>query len=296
MIFIVIFAGCSRPEPVLEHRLPEPCTIFDMRQASCIDETELAARLLPYRIVFIGDHHTQRALHRNLAALLTRLSQGGRRLSLANEWFTPTDEALLQHYARNGFDGNFTKAIGWKEKAGYPFDSYAPIYDAVRESGGSFYGINMTREERGYISDANRTALDPQMQRFYDGLDLNLSAHKQWLAPFFAHCHKAKPSESDVECSERMYRVQVAWDSYMAAETDRLARRVLTTPEDLLVVFTGAMHLGYGLGINARFARLNREPFVTILPVPEGTKTADVGEADFLLFYPFDTNTSIIGR
>ena len=105
------------------------------------------------------------------------------------------------------------------------------------------------------------------------------------LAPFFSHCHSLRKGEDAASCSERMYRVQVAWDSYMAKESANLVNRVQHRRSDLLMVFAGAMHFSYGLGINTRFARLSREPFVTIKPVSAGTDIADVGEADFLLFY-----------
>ena len=120
---------------------------------------------------------------------------------------------------------------------------------------------------------------------FYDSLDLNMAAHRQMLAPFFGHCHSLHKGEDATACKERMYRVQVAWDSYMAKESVTLANRVLHHSSDLLMVFAGSMHFSHGLGINARFARLSREPFVTIAPVPVGTDKVDVGEADFLLFY-----------
>lgn len=296
VFLLLLLSGCTQPRPVIEHTLPAECPVYDMHAAVCIDETELTVRLASYRVIFIGDHHTQKNLHKKIAALLGRLDRTGRNVSLANEWFVPGDDPLLQQYAQNSFEGNFTEAIGWKEKAGYPFVSYAPIYDAVRSTGGGLYGINLTREERSHISDANRSALTPDMQRFYDTLDLNLTAHRRWLSPFFAHCHSEEQDESDEECAARMYRVQVAWDCYMAAQADKLAKRVLKTSEDLLVVFAGAMHLNYGLGINARFARVSREPFVTIRPVPDSTKKAEVGEADYLLLYPFEPPTFMTGK
>ncbi len=284
-ILLLLLTGCTEPDVPLEHKLPSSCTVYDMKQARCIDDRELVKRLAPYRVVFVGDHHAQRDLHQKLAKLITGLDRDGRHVSLANEWFTPKDNSLLKEYARRSFKGDFPEAIEWKKKAGYDFDSYNLMYNAIRKTHGGLYGINLSRESRKHISDANRSLMKREEKNFYDSLDLNVTAHRQMLSPFFSHCHSVRKGEDAASCRERMYRVQVAWDSYMAKESVALVNKVLHRRSDLLMVFAGAMHFSHGLGINTRFARLSREPFVTIKPVPTGTDTADVGEADFLLFY-----------
>jgi len=282
---LLLLSGCVESELPLRHQLPASCAVYDMKQAKCIGERELVKRLTSYRVVFIGDHHGRSDLHRRIAGLIVQLHRSGRRISLANEWFTPEDDSVLKRYADGSFRGDFPREIGWKKKAGYPFDSYAPIYDAIRKADGGLYGINLSQKARKAISNANRSAMTKGEKDFYDSLDLNMTAHRQMLSSFFAHCHAKHPGESTASCQERMYRVQVAWDSYMAGETAVLVRKILHRRNDLLLVFAGSMHLSHGLGINARFARLSRESFVTILPVAVGTRSADVGEADYLLFY-----------
>jgi uncharacterized iron-regulated protein len=191
-------------------------------------------------------------------------------------------------YAKRSYEGNFTAAVGWQKKAGYPFDSYQGIFESVIKQHGGLYGINMDKSFQKAISDNNTTALTSSQQAFLATLDMNLSAHRDMLAPFFSKCHARKMGENSSECLERMYRVQVAWDSYMGEQSARLAREKLHDENDLLIVFAGAFHLEYGVGINARFARLSREPFVTMLPVPAGTEIVDAGEADYVLIYPVD--------
>ena len=283
-ILLLLLTGCTEPNLPLKHRLPSSCTIYDMKQARCIDDRELVKRLAPYRVVFVGDHHAQTDLHQKLAKFITDLDGSGRHVSLANEWFIPEDNTLLEQYAKGSFKGDFPQAVEWKKKGGYAFDSYNLMYNAIRKAHGGLYGINLSRESRKRISDANRSVMPREEKNFYDSLDLNVTAHRQMLTPFFTHCHSLRKGEDAASCSERMYRVQVAWDSYMAKESVNLLNRV-HHHNDLLMVFAGAMHFSYGSGINVRFARLSHEPFVTIKPVPIGTDTAEVGEADFLLFY-----------
>jgi len=224
---ILLLSGCTEPRAPLEHRIPSACTIYDMKQARCIDEGELVKRLASYRVVFIGDAHGQKDLHKRIAKLIGRLGRGGRKISLANEWFTPADDTLLQRYAEGSFRGNLDKAAGWKEKAGYDFGSYETIYHTVRKIGGGLYGVNLSNQYRKQISDADISAMTKSEKDFYDSLDLGLSAHEEMLAPFFSHCHALRKGEKIAECRERMYRVQVAWDSYMAKESAALAKRLL---------------------------------------------------------------------
>jgi len=286
LIAIMFFmSSCSRPESPLQHTLPERCSVYDMKQAACISEQELVRRMGPYRVIFMGDYHASDAMHARFANVLVSLGKSGRHVMLANEWFTPQDDVLLSQYAKGTFDGNFTKAIDWEKKAGYPFSSYAPIYLGVNSIDGMLYGINMDKAFQKALSDNNITGMSEQQRAFYDALDMNLSAHRALLTPFFSHCHAKKSGENEQECFERMYRVQVAWDSYMGQQSAVLAQDLLKSRSDLLVVFAGTMHMEYGIGINARFARHSREPFVTILPVPSGTQSAEIGEADYLLFF-----------
>ncbi len=282
---VLLLTACTKPSAPLEHKIPSSCSVYDMKQARCIDESELVKRLDPYRIIFIGDHHAQTDLHRRISKLIDRLSRKERHISLANEWFTPKDNSLLKKYADGSFSGDFPEAIGWKKKAGYDYDSYSLIYQSIQKAHGGLYGINLTREQRKHISDGDRSIMTRSEKSFYDSLDINISAHRQMIAPFFTHCHALRKGEDSTTCKERMYRVQVAWDSYMAKETATLADRLLYNNKSLLMVFAGSMHLSHGLGINTRLARLSCEPFITIAPVPIGTGKANVGEADFLLFY-----------
>ncbi len=284
-ILLLLLTGCKEPDLPLQHQFSSSCTIYDMKQARCIDDKEFVKRLAPYRVVFVGDHHAQTDLHQKVAKYITQLDRAGRHVSLANEWFILEDNRLLKQYVKGSFTGDFQQAVGWKKKAGCAFDSYDLMYSAIGKAHGGLYGINLSRESRKRISGANYSSMSKKEKTFYDSLDLNVTAHRQMLAPFFSHCHSLRKGEDTASCSERMYRVQVAWDSYMAKESVDLSNKILHRRSDMLMVFAGAMHFAYGLGINARFARLSREPFVTIKPVPTGTDTADVGEADFLLFY-----------
>jgi uncharacterized iron-regulated protein len=282
---MVFLSGCARQPRPLEHPIPVDCKVYAMKSAGCIGQQQLADKLANYPVIFIGDHHQSEAVHRFVTETIEALHRRGYRIHLANEWFTPKDNDLLLRYASGAYEGNFTAAIDWKKKAGYDFSLYEPIYRSVQKIRGGLYGINMNKAMKRRISDRNISGMDPDERDFYDSLDLNLSAHYQMLEPFFSHCHAAKAGESEEECRKRMYRVQVAWDSYMGQQSAALASKLLMQPDEKLIVFVGAMHLAYGLGVNARFARVSDLPFVTVLPQMLPRKSIRHCTADFLYLY-----------
>ncbi len=282
-----IFLGCSTSSqqvPIV-HKIPTHCKEFyDMKAAQCIDEKTFIERIKPYRVLFFGDHHNKQELHRQFAHLLEDLAQSGRNISLANEWFTPKDNQALQNYIQQPNTTDIRNTTSWRESKGRNFSSYSNIYKVIQQNNGMLYGINIDNLFRKKISRGNRNLFTLEQKNFYNTLDLNLYPHKMMLAPFFSHCH-SNANESAQMCKKRMYRVQVAWDTYMAQQSAVLAKKLLHNDNDLFIVFAGSMHMIYGVGINARFARLNNEPFVSVIPATHNISQAQVGTADFLIFY-----------
>jgi len=284
-LIITFFTGCKKEIQAPQHT--KLCSEFyDLKREQCDSLESLVTKLEPYSVIFIGDHHDSKTLHVKIAELIKSLHKRGFDIHLANEWFTPNDNALLDRYAQSTIhEATFLEVVGWKSNAGYPFESFSPIYEAIKESNGTLYGINLNRNERKMISEQNLSAMTPEFRSFYDGLDLNVSSHRQFLAPFFEYCHRMKKGEDALTCKERMYRVQVAWDSKMARESLLLAKSVLKTPKDKLIVFAGAFHLSSHLGVDMRFSRESNLLHVTLLPSLRPQEPIDLGYSDFVLFY-----------
>jgi len=291
-LILIFFMGCEKTIDPPRHQ--RQCSEFyDLKSEQCDSFERFITAIEPYPVIFIGDHHNSKALHVMIAKIIRCLHKRGYHIALANEWFTPEDNALLRQYAKKTIDDkHFQDAVDWKKKAGYPFESFAPIYKAIQEADADLYGINLTRSERQTISDKNVSAISSELREFYDTLDLKTRSHYQLMAPFLEYCHSRKKGEDALTCKERMYRVQVAWDSKMADESAVLARKVLKSPNDKLIVFAGAFHLVSHLGINMRFSRQSSALHVTLLPLPKPQESIDLGYSDFVYFYDFDKNVS----
>ncbi len=288
IILLLLIGGCSSKRTVITHTVATSCDYYSLRSAECLDKKSFIDTAEPYEVIFVGDHHHSAEAHKVVVELINGLSSRGYSVALANEWFSPNENTLLQQYVDGELESNTSKALGWKKRAGYDFNLSKPIYEAVIANHGKLYGINMEKPFKKMVSDQNITAMSSEQRTFYDSLDLNVTAHQQLLEPFFGHCHRARKGESPQQCSERMYRVQVAWDSMMGQESAKLAEKL--KENEKLIVFIGAMHLDSKLGANLRFARESHKPFITILPTPKDSKLekeveADVGSSDLLYLY-----------
>ena len=286
---LLLLGGCaSKESAVITHKVATSCDYYSLQSAHCLDKSSLIERIEPYEVIFVGDHHHSANAHNVVVELIQGLSERGFTVALANEWFNPKENTLLQQFVDGELENNSSKALGWKKRAGYDFNLTEPIYSAVIANHGKLYGINMEKSFKKMVSEQNLTAMNKEQRAFYDSLDLNVTAHQQLLEPFFGHCHKTRNGESPQQCSERMYRVQVAWDSMMGQESAKLAEKL--KDNEKLIVFIGAMHLQSNLGANLRFSRESNKPFITVLPIPKDIKVekeieVDVGSSDIVYLY-----------
>ena len=289
LIFTVfIFSACSNKDLNLSHDLQKQEGIFSNKLGKEIDISELVKQLEHYPIIFVGDHHNTEKTHQFFTKLLKQMDKKAYKLNLANEWFTKEHNTLLKDYTDGKIDSKQLKEKRqWDKFTKFKWDYLEPIYETVKKNGGKLYGVNLTKEQRTKISSSKTDEMTKEEKIFYDSLDLNVSAHQKLVMPYLNHCKKM-PSKSEEPCEQRMYRVQVAWDSYMAKNIAELANEVLSSPKDKLIVFVGSMHIEYDLGIPLRFARLSNLPFVTIsnekISKEEDLKL-EINKADFVYIY-----------
>lgn len=263
---IFFLTGCTNAKisTPLTHNIEKKEGIYSVKQAKRIDMQELSKQLEHYPIIFVGDHHNTEATHKFFEELLTQLSKDGYNLNLANEWFTPEHDELLKMYTDNKLDGiRLKERRHWDEFTSYDWDYVEPLYEAVKKNGGRLFGMNIPKENRSKISLQKFDEMSEKEKNFYDALDVNVSAHKALVMPYFQHCHHMS-QKNDEPCEDRMYRVQVTWDTYMAQNVALLANDLIKSPKDKLLVFAGAMHIEQDLGIPLRFSRLSNLPFISI--------------------------------
>ncbi|MCV6607887.1 MAG: ChaN family lipoprotein [Campylobacterales bacterium] len=266
IIFLGLLSGCSTsikldPKHTIQPKQQKDKTIFSLKQGKELDLKALMKEVEQYPVIFVGDDHDTKKTHEFFKSFLDELGKNGYKIHLANEWFTPEHNSLLKEFTDKKIDTQTLKTKReWDKFTRHRWDLVSPLYESVRDSGGRLYGVNISKKDRKKISLRKFNEMSSKEKAFYDSLDLQVSGHRSLVMPYFNHCHKMKTKTKE-SCSERMYRVQVTWDSYMAQESYKIGKKVLKTNKDKLIVFAGAMHVEYGLGIPLRFARLSNLPY-----------------------------------
>ena len=285
LFVLFLFSACQGKNVPLSHQIKPGCQYYSLKSAQCLNKKQLLQKLEPYKVIFIGDHHTEDDLHKNIANLITSLSQQGFTIHLANEWFYPHDARTLEAFARRDInETEFIKNIEWKKRLKhYHYKSFEPMYEAIRESRGGLYGINLSKTQKKNISEQNLSAMNTEELTFNNSLDLDVRPHQKLVMPYLKRCHAPKKDESLQACIKRMYRVQVSWDSKMAEESYKLSKNL--KKDEKLLIFAGSMHIQDHLGIPLRFARLSNLPTVSIIPANSQTTEVNNGFGDYLLYY-----------
>lgn len=286
---IFLFSGCAdKIATPLTHNLDKKEGIYSIKQAKSIDIQELVDEVEHYPVIFVGDHHDTEKTHKFFAEFINELSKKGYNLNLANEWFTPAQDELLKEYTDNKFDtATFKQKVDWDKFSKYKWEYVSSLYEAIKNSGGRLYGMNISKEDRTKISLREFDKMSQEEKDFYNSLDLGVSAHQQLIYPYLKHCDKM-PQTSKEPCLDRMYRVQVTWDTYMAQNVAKIAKEVIKTSKDKLLVFAGALHIEQNLGIPLRFLRLSNLPFISISNEKidkEKDLKIDTNKADIVYIY-----------
>jgi len=275
----------SKPKLVYKVDKTSKKGIFSLKQGKNIAISQLVHESEKYPVIFVGDHHNEEKTHQFFNQYLQGLAKKGYKIHLANEWFSPEHNALLKRYTDGKINAEgLKKGRGWDKFTSLRWDLVGNLYETVKKSGGKLYGINLSKKDRKKISKRLFEQMSKEEKRFYDSLDLNVKAHRALVMPFFSHC-KQRPQKGNEPCNERMYKVQVAWDTYMGEESAKIAKNIIKTKKDKLIVFAGAMHVAYGLGIPLRFARKSNLPSYIISNHKNGSETLDANIADAVFIY-----------
>jgi len=260
-----LFNACTdKSSTFLTHNLEKKEGLYSIKQAKSINMQELVNEVEHYPVIFVGDHHNTYKTHKFFESFINELAKKGYKLNLVNEWFLVEQNKILQDYTNNKFGTDILKEkINWDKFSKFKWEYVSLLYEAIKKNDGRLYGMNISKENREKISLKQFDKMSKEEREFYDSLDLSVSAHKQLVFPYLEHCEKMK-SISTEACLDRMYRVQVAWDTYMAQNVAKLSKELIKSKKDKLLVFVGALHIEQNVGIPLRFARLSNLPFISI--------------------------------
>ncbi|NOX65963.1 MAG: ChaN family lipoprotein, partial [Chlorobi bacterium] len=118
---------------------------------------DLISELGNYRIVMIGETHTNQLHHDVQLDIIKGLTESGKKVILALEMFNPNqDEALAKWSSGETDESTFMQQTDFLVTWSHNYRYYKAIFDYTREKHIPMYGVNV---ERKYVSKIGRGGL-----------------------------------------------------------------------------------------------------------------------------------------
>jgi uncharacterized iron-regulated protein len=194
-------------------------------------------------ILIVGENHAL-PIHQNQQLdILNQLRKNGLKVAVGMEFFTYTDQAVLEDY-REGkiFETEFLSCIQW---TGFSYDFYRPqALFPLKNEGAHTVALNAPRSLTGKVSKLGLGALtELEIRLLPPDFSLGRESYKN---RFFHYMGSHFPSK---DAGERYFTAQSIWDDTMAW----VATEYIKSHEDqVLVIIVGDFHVQFGGGLPDR--------------------------------------------
>jgi uncharacterized iron-regulated protein len=252
----------------------------------------LIARLAPVRLVFIGESHTNAAIHEAQRRLIEGLLAAKRKVLVGLEMYPYSEQPALDRWNRGEWtEDQFVRESHWYKHWGFDWRYYRDIF-LLNARGARFVGVNAPREVISAVRKKGFDKLTPEEAVHIPAqVDIASDEHRRLFQAFFSdgdttHAAPAMPAAA----IEAMFQAQCTWDATMAWNAVR-ALQAESDPNAVMVVLLGSGHVAFGLGAQRQAARYGSLPTATVIPVPladeEGKPArARASYADYLWTLP----------
>lgn len=299
LLVLALLSGCAHPlPPVVSAPKPEPepepekphgsrgaaepialpHRIVD-QSGSSVEESALAARLAPARVIYVGEEHPNPHHHAAQLEVLERAYALDPSLALGFEMLPVTLQPELDAYLSGELDeAAFAEKVDWKKTWGYPYGLYKPLFAFARTHQLKAYALNAPRDLARAVS--HDTLTDEQKKQLPE-MQAGPAAHREMVREAFgAHPH-GRFAEARFE---RFYRAQLVWDESMAARVASVLKN-----HKRVIVFAGDGHVRR-YAVPERAARRGAKPFVLVLPVLESDIKDAIADNAADLYWVLEAN------
>lgn len=283
LLFLVL-AGCtSMPETItlIGTGATFPVeTILSARNGQPVSFDALIEDLAGVRVVYVGETHTSREHHLIQKRLIEALHARHADLTVGMEMFDHRYDPVLEAWRTGGLDrAAFLERTHWyvpRAGWGFPYDLYAPIFEAVQARRIRLVGLNVPGWIPSKISASGIANLLPDERALIAArIDTSHAEHRAYVQSIF----NETAAHRRIESFETFYEAQCAWEDTMAAS---IARKLGTGP---MVVVIGNGHIQYKYGVPDRAYDRTQAPFRTVYLAAAGTQV-DLAVADYIWVTP----------
>ena len=280
-MLVVLLTGCGHPGTGGVRRDDGGSFLLSW-EGELVPRDDFVGSLPGASYVLVGEGHTNPCDHRAEARILSAMAAAGLRPVVGLEMISMDMQPVLDRWndGRISLNG-IEEALHWKDRWGYPFALYAPVFELSRKYGLPLAALNVPRRvvdvvraeglegvalhDRSFIPDP----LIPASEEQKKALEETVAMHARMMP--------SSPGKMD-----RFFLLQSLWDTAMAREAAAW-RHATGRP---VLVLTGAGHVENRWGIASRLAVLDPlARVVSILPAREKEEITPEG-ADYYFLCP----------
>lgn len=237
--------------------MPAQESIWDVRNQTWIQLSDLAAQIHAGDIVVVGEQHavdeslSAQVHHGNQLRLMQEIGKTSK-ISLGMEFFNYTDQSTIDSYLDGELsESKFLSAISWGSSA---YSMYRRQVQAPRSLRGHTYGLNIPRAITGKIGKSGRDSLDDSEKALLPPI------WERGSDPYFERFTEVMNGHVTGEKLENYFWAHSLWDDTMAWQAVANARA-----DEVFMIIVGEFHAEFGHGLPARLQRHGARSVKTVI-------------------------------
>ncbi len=243
--------------------------IFDTNAGKETSLNEMINKLKDYRIVLVGESHTNQLYHDVELNVIKGLYEAGKPVVLALEMYNPKQDEALAKWVSGTTDPNtFMEQTDFLTTWGHNYRYYKAIFDYAREKHIPMYGANIDKDYASKIGRGGVASLTAEDLKVIPQLDTTNIEHKFLIKVMMDGMDATMPAMFN----NNMYPAQSLWDAAMGEGAIRVAKE---HPEATVVLLAGSGHVVYNLGIAKIIKDRSNFSFASVVPVDIHEKAKD---------------------
>lgn len=235
-------------------------SILDCGTQKNISFETLIQELKNYRIILIGESHTNDSHHQVQLQIMKGLIETGKSVCLALEMFNPVQNETLNQYTSGVItEEDFLNQADYFNTWGHNYRYYKPIFDFARMNKINMYGVNTEHSFASKIGRGGLASLSAEERAQLPTIDTTNAEHRFYIKSVMEGMDATSPKQF-----ERIYQAQSLWDTVMGEGAISAAKE---NPDAVVIVLAGSGHVVYNLGIGRIIQDRSEFSFASLVSV-----------------------------
>ncbi|MCI0494092.1 ChaN family lipoprotein [candidate division KSB1 bacterium] len=234
--------------------------VFDSNANTDVRFEQLIEKLRTYRIIMLGESHTNEQHHTVQLNVIKGLVAAGEKVCLALEMFNPAQNQVLANYISSQItEEEFLDQSDYFNTWGHNYRYYQPIFDYARTNQVKMFGVNTKHEYTSKIGRGGIQSLSSEEQAAIPEIDTTNVEHRFYIKAAMEGMDAVSPAQF-----RNIYAAQCVWDATMGEGAIKVARE---NPESIVLILVGSGHVAYNLAIGNIINKRSEFPFASVIAV-----------------------------